>query len=182
MASLILLQVIRAVWTEASAEGELAFRRKGVPRALAFAAVHGPERDRGILMHRVEYAEADLFSEPTSADSGYSDETSVRVLGVLIERLGSGFRVALNLDPFRAKGTLPGHPAPAQAPPHFQLEPGGWGRVRYSLRHPNYDGWWYEDVVANAAVLERFDSRVFLRGAPETELKDMVDLCGHCQE
>jgi hypothetical protein len=178
MGSLILLQVIRTVWTKASRGGALASRRNAVPDALPFLAALPPRHPQGILVHRVEFTEKAGFSLPASADSDSVEESSTRILGVLVERLGSNLHVTLDLDPARGVSGAPPRIAAIHggAPPEFSLQTGEWGRVSYNSRYSPDEGWWYEKVVANTALLEKFDPRVFLRTDPSQELSDMAEL------
>jgi len=103
MSSLVLLQVIRTVWTKASRGGALPSSRNAVPDALPFAAALAQSDRHGILVHRVEFTEKAGFSLPASADSGSVEENSTRILGVVVERLGLSLRVSLDLDPARSE-------------------------------------------------------------------------------
>ena len=139
-----------------------------MPDAPPFAATPAHNERHGILVHRVEFTERAGFSLPASADSGSVEETSTRILGVVVERLGLSLRVSLDLDPARGVSGAPLRSAVIHGgtPPAFSLERGKWGRVSYNSRYSADNGWWYEKVLANAALLQKFDPLAFLRTDP----------------
>ncbi len=177
MGSFVLIQLIRTVWTKASRGGALATRRNSVPEALPFTARPGCSLSSGILVHRIEFEEADRFEHPALDELEISEGDAVRVLGIIAERLGARVRLTLDLDPVRVEGmpyrrrAIFGLP-----PPSLTLEEGRWGRASYNFRHVADDGWWYEKVVANIAACEEIDPNVFLEAAPDEELRDLVEL------
>ena len=115
---------------------------------------------------------------PASADSGLVADSRVRILGVIVERSASGLRASLDLDPALGVSGAPARTGAVEGrpPAHFQLQLGNWGRVVYNGRHSDDRGWWYEKVVANVALLVKFDSQVFLRDTPAHELNEMAEL------
>jgi hypothetical protein len=157
----------------------LASQRNAVPEALAFVPAAGCDRRSGIFIHHVEFTEREEFEMPASTRSDFVEESPHRVLGVVVEQLGSEVRVSMDLDPALGvrgaparTGAIYGRPAP-----HFLLQLGQFGRVRYNGRHSTYDyGWWYEKVVANVALLSQFDAEIFLHVKPVYELKDLAAL------
>jgi len=176
--SLVLCQMIRTVWTRTSRGGRQAARRNATPEALAFAAALGRDPQNGILVHRIEFDENAGFSSPASMDCAFVDDSDFRILGVRIQRSARRLVVTLDLDPALAAtvGSTRTVAGPFPTRPNFVLSSGQWGRVRYNRRHAREDTWWYEKVVANVALLLRFDSQVFLHRRLAHELDDMAVL------
>jgi hypothetical protein len=173
--AMVLIQEIRTAWTKASRGGAAATLRNRVPEAAIFPAVESKPAADKIFHHRLIYGEADDFAAPVKSETAEAESDRITIGCVKIEVSPEKLVVAYEYD--HKCGGAPARRGGLGVSLEEELivERGRWARVKYNGRFTG-DEWWYEKLVVNVGLFERYDARAFYSTAPTHEIVRMAEL------
>lgn len=164
---MIVIQVIHTRWTKQARGGRLAALRNRLPKELP---IFTGESVSDLLLQRIDFSDADSFSNPKQSVTALPREPShwsegnseVHWLADSVQ-LHYRYQTGAPKQLFFRKG------GGATAAHHvIGIIPGHWGSIEYNQRHTDLDTgqWWYEHVVVNVASGNTIQEDYFLRMAP----------------
>jgi hypothetical protein len=179
------VQLVVLRWDKSARGGEGARMRSAVPAAFAVPEDRMADCGGQLVLDALDWAGRNGYSAPARRRFERSSlDDGVRAGSVTVTLDPSGLRLRYEYDPLRdgaprrqLKGSATGNREPLA---HERIvRAGKWVRVRSNGRFSDVDTgeWSYQQVTVNVAWFEGPpDGEVFLRRAPDQEIRVLADL------